>query len=111
MLAHCRDRQIIAILERLLDIVGSENCKRTYHLDILLAQHKDICICSQKHSEVAHKAGNLATGLASAHTFRGTAACRAECTGTFRRRCTTTCSVSEIKSSVLSFHDLRNRKM
>ena len=44
MLAYSRNRKLEAVLERLLDIIRTQNSKRTDHPDILFAKHQDICI-------------------------------------------------------------------
>ena len=96
MLAYRLDRQLVAVLERLLDVVGAEDCKRSDHPDILPAEHKDICVRTKQHSEITHEAGNLAACLTSATALWSTSACRAESTRAVRRRCTPTRSIRNI---------------
>ena len=56
MLAQRVDRKIVAVLERLLDVVCTKHSQRAYHADVLLAEHQYICICPEQHTEVAHEA-------------------------------------------------------
>ena len=55
MLADRRYRKFKAILKRLLYIVSTENRKRTHHLHILLSEHEDICVRTEKDSEITHE--------------------------------------------------------
>ena len=59
MLAYRLDRKLVAILQRLLDIVCAQHRERSYHTHILLTKHKYICICPQKHTEITHETGYL----------------------------------------------------
>ena len=53
MTAEAIDRQLIDILQRLLDVVGIERSQRSYLLDMLATQREDIGIGTHHHPEVA----------------------------------------------------------
>ena len=63
MFADRRDRKLVAILEALLDVVGSKGGIPSDHLDVLLSQHEDIGISSQDNTEITQEARNLTGSL------------------------------------------------
>jgi hypothetical protein len=85
MLTYRLNRELKAVLQRFLDIVGTENSKRAYHLEILLSKHKDIGICPEKDTEVTHEPGDTSAWF--------------------------TLSIDNLKGAVFRLNDLRNRKM
>ena len=55
MLAYRLYWQSVAILQRLLDVVCTEDGKWADHAYVLPAEHQNVCIRPQKHTEIAHE--------------------------------------------------------
>ena len=55
MLAYSFNRQLVAILEAFLDVVGREGCKFTCIQYMLLAQGQDVGVGPEDDSEIAHE--------------------------------------------------------
>ena len=68
VLADRLDRELVGVLEALLDVVGAERRELACHLDMLLPEHQDIGIRAQNHAEIAHERRHLSgRSLAIAH--------------------------------------------
>ena len=58
VLAYGRYRELVAVLEGLLDIIGCQACELARQFDILPSEHQDVCVCAQDHAEIAVESGN-----------------------------------------------------
>ena len=58
MLAQTLDRQLVAVLQAFLYVVGRQHGVRAYITDILLSQHKDIGVRLEQDTGIAHESGD-----------------------------------------------------
>ena len=58
MLAQALDRQLVAVLQAFLYVVGRQHGIRSHITDILLSKHKDIGVRLEQDTEIAHKSGD-----------------------------------------------------
>ena len=66
VLADCRDRKLVVLLEALLDVVCPEGGILADQLDVLTAEREDIGVGPQNHAKVAQESGHLTGGLPAA---------------------------------------------
>ncbi len=66
VLADCRDRKLVVLLEALLDVVGPEGGVLSDQLDVFTSKRKDVGVGPQNHAEVAQESGHLSGGLLTA---------------------------------------------
>ena len=64
MLAYTANRQFVAVFQRLFNIVGIECGKRTYKLNVLVAECLDIGVSFKHYPKVAEELAHMDIALA-----------------------------------------------
>src|SRR5574344_1065696 len=59
MFAHSLDRQLVAVFQRLLDVICVQCRELAGHLDVFTSEHQDVGVCPQDDAEIAMEAADF----------------------------------------------------